>query len=254
MKIRVLWTFVIALACLVIAMYVREQIKKSKADAAQNHEIQRLMDAHQIQQLMSRYEYLHTAGMNQESADLFATKTPGVKVEIAHLGIYDGSEGIYRFFVGAGGYHGKQTGILILHALTTPVIEVAGDGKTAQGVWLSPGVESAPNAAEKGGIMSYWAWIKYGADFVKEDGQWKFWHFHVYRIFESPYNKSWSDPSTPADWKAQRAKMIQSMPAAVRPDRPNNYEWLYGPKETIENIPAPPQPYQTWDESRAYVK
>lgn len=31
-------------------------------------------------------------------------------------------------------------GILPVHSLTTPVIEVAADGKTARGVWISPGL------------------------------------------------------------------------------------------------------------------
>jgi hypothetical protein len=48
------------------------------------------------------------------------------------------------------------------HCLTSPVIQVAKDGKTAKAIWFSPGVEG-----------NQWAYGKYAIDFVKEDGQWK---------------------------------------------------------------------------------
>ena len=63
--------------------------------------IQRLEDIHEIQNLMSRYEYLHTARLQEELAELFATKTPGVRAEIANWGVYEGSEGVRRLYVGA---------------------------------------------------------------------------------------------------------------------------------------------------------
>ena len=66
-------------------------------------------------------------------------------------------------------------------------VEVAKDGKTAKGVWLSPGHESCyiPDFSKfpdwkKGDplpenleIMSSceWAWSKYYVDFIKEDGE-----------------------------------------------------------------------------------
>ena len=33
-------------------------------------------------------------------------------------------------------------GVLLVHYLATPMIEVAEDGKTARGVWRSPGIEA----------------------------------------------------------------------------------------------------------------
>ncbi len=51
-------------------------------------------------------------------------ETPGVRVEISPLGRWEGLEGINRAMVK---FH---------KFITTPVIEVAGDGKTAKGVWM----------------------------------------------------------------------------------------------------------------------
>lgn len=202
---------------------------------------QKLWDVYQIQQLMSRYEYYHAGGLHRECIDLFS-KRDDVSVEIANLGIYDGQAGLHRFFIGANEYAEKtngRTGHMHLHTLTTPVIEVAGDRQTAQAVWYSPGCESAP-----GMMPDSWCWIKYGVDFILDDGVWHMWHFHMYRIFTIDYNKSW------AEGEYVDARFL---PEHARPDRPNSYRWEYSRESEFENIPAPPVPYETWDNSMAYV-
>ena len=44
-----------------------------------------------------------------------------------------------------------------------------------------------------GTLNGLWAWMKYGAIFKKEDGQWKIWHLHTYSIFMCPYDKCWTE-------------------------------------------------------------
>jgi hypothetical protein len=205
--------------------------------------LQKLWDVYQIQQVMSRYEYFHVSGQHQACVDLFALKTSGVKVEIAELGIFEGAEGLKRFFVGANTFAEEKDGRrghLHLHTLTTPVIEVAGDGQTAQGVWLSPGVESTPDMVEDS-----WCWVKYGVDFVKEEETWKMWHFHMYRIFATPYNERWSDTV----YEQQR-----HLPPEIAPDRPNSYAWQHGRDSVYCDVPRTPVPYETWDESMSYIR
>lgn len=202
--------------------------------------IQRLEDIHEIQNLFSRYEYFHTADMQEETVELYAKKTPGVSAEIANWGVYEGVEGIKRLFLGLHRQGGEKARIggMHMHTLTTPVIEVAGDGKTAKAVWISPGHESGRMGGEK--LQASWAWLRYGVDFVKEDGKWKIWHSHVYPIFMTPYDKSWVEvpPSTSRPW---------TVPDELKPDRPTTYLWEYSPTRTYENVPAPPEPYETWD-------
>lgn len=56
-----------------------------------------------------------------------------------HHGVYDGAEGIKRCY---DNYHAdciSGPGIMAVHTLTTPVIEIAEDLKTAKAVWVSPG-------------------------------------------------------------------------------------------------------------------
>lgn len=201
-----------------------------------------LKDAHRIENLMSNYQYLYTAGLHDETAKMFAQKTPGLKLEIADFGVYEGIDGIRRF-IGATKYiEGDRKGVLNIHTLTTQVLEVAVDGQTAQGVWWSPGVETGPSGD---GMKAMWVWNKYGVDFVKEGGDWKFWHFHLYHLFRADHDRSWTEP---------HPCPLLSLPEEFMPDRPNTYHWIYSPTVPFAYIPEPPLPYSTWDERRAYVK
>lgn len=69
-------------------------------------------------------------------------------------------------------------GDLIAHHASTPCVVLAGDGKTAQGVWYSIGVECTGNP--DGTCRAMWYPERICADFVKEDsGDWKIWHLIV---------------------------------------------------------------------------
>jgi hypothetical protein len=66
----------------------------------------------------------------------------------------------------------------VMHTQETPVIEVAGDGKTAKGIWYSIGLAVRGEVNEDGStsVGTGWMWEKYAVDFIKEDGEWKIWH------------------------------------------------------------------------------
>jgi hypothetical protein len=210
--------------------------------------IQSLEDIHEIKNLMSRYEYLHTASRHQETADLFAKKTPGVRAEIGNWGIYEGVEGIQRLYVDIHKWGDRdRKGVIFLHTLTTPIIEVAGDGKTAKGVWTSPGIETSEFGTE--GLKGCWAWAKYGVDFVKEDGEWKFWHIKVYGLFHCDYYTSWVDqPSI-----LEEQPLPTQIPEELRADRPPSSFWMYSKDAVTELDPVPPEPYETWDDSMSFI-
>ena len=132
--------------------------------------VRRLNDIHEIQNLMGRYEFLTTANMFTETVELFA-KTVPQKIEIGPLGVWDGMDAAYRCFHGFHNWTSKVgvpiEGQMMQHTLATPVIEVAKDGKTAKGVWMSPGHEARVLG---GKLTAMWVWGTYGEDFIKEDG------------------------------------------------------------------------------------
>lgn len=213
---------------------------------------QHALDVQQIANLMGRQVYLHEVNQDPEFADtLFAQKTPGVSWEVANFGRFEGEE--IRQALNA---HGRSPvgmddinlpGTMFEHTLTSPVIEVAADGKTAKGVWMSPGHETAPDP-DTGELKAHWCWSKYGCDFVKEDGEWKLWHYHVYATFRTPYEKSWVEQES----AEKEAKM--NLMASQRLGKPGTttYHHPYSTKTLPELVPEPPVPYETFDESKAY--
>src|SRR5690242_13953094 len=93
----------------------------------------------EVENLFNRYMYLHNAFQDEQIIPLWvAPGTPGIRAQYTNAGVYTTWESVTRYHRGRPAPVGK----LILHATTTPVIEVAGDGETAKGVWIMAGTES----------------------------------------------------------------------------------------------------------------
>jgi hypothetical protein len=215
----------------------------------------------EVQNLMGRYSHLAEEHGEGSLQDLFAMKTEGVSWKSPR-----GPEGIEamkaRFAMPAEDpLH--FPGQLHMHSMFTPVIEIAADGKTAQGVWDSFGPSVQTVAAGTG-----WLWVKYGVDFIKEDGQWKIWHLQVFPIFNTPYNTSLTDN---AKAMAARAAAPPGPPAGAAPAAdgpaagpngatmampgqkwtgPNDPLWIYDAKTPLRG-PRVPEPYCTYDPSKS---
>jgi hypothetical protein len=129
-------------------------------------------------------------------------------------------------------------GSMVEHQFTTPLIEVAGDGQTAKGIWFSPGHETG--ASKEGKPIAHWCWGRYGADFIKEDGKWKIWHWHWYDTFMCPYDQSWVDYPQPAP-------DVVLHPPGLDPDSPPTIRSSYYPDRNRIELPYP-VPYETWDD------
>ena len=85
--------------------------------------VARVEAVQEIQNLMGRYSYWHTANMHRECLDLFALKTPGVRAEMM-WGVYEGADSLERLYPGFHAWvDGDAKGVMHMHTLTTPVIE-----------------------------------------------------------------------------------------------------------------------------------
>ena len=137
--------------------------------------------------LMGRYSYYRTAFQNKEMVELWAKRDDDRLV--MPFGKFVGWEAVRHCYVDLHGDRSNPAdldelrGLMMIHLMNTEIIEVAADGKTAKGVWLSPGTETAPQTGKEKGA---WCWGKYEVEFIKEDGIWKFWHMILYpHVFKS---------------------------------------------------------------------
>ncbi|MCM8711256.1 nuclear transport factor 2 family protein [Clostridium sp. SYSU_GA19001] len=196
-----------------------------------------------IQNVMGTYAFMLTAAKYDDICELFTKKQSDVRVEM-NWGVYDGYEGVKRCY---SNYHKNEVtgpGVMAVHALSTPVIEIADDLKTAKAVWISPGHITGGMFSKDKAVKAHWAWMRYGCDFINEDGDWKIWHLHVYGMFMTPFDKSWVEIGD--------AHEMEPFPPEYAPDRPPTYSWAYSPERVTEYVPAPPKPYATFDFSEAF--
>jgi hypothetical protein len=226
------------------------------------HELNRVKAVIEIQNLMSRYEYWHSAGQNDKKGKFIAQKTPGVRMEYITSGVFEGYSGAKKFLADLHGTatpdRSKYNGAMAVHPLTTPVIEVAGDGQTARGLWISLGVEVGPNmdGTFDKPLQALWVLEEYAADFVKEDGIWKWWRIHLFRVFQCPFEKPWTEIEC-QDYFDNVLQIRRHFDAKGKPDRPTTINKMYSTKEPclmMEGIPPAPEPYETYEEWMAVVK
>lgn len=208
-------------------------------------QIARNRAATEIQTVLGRYSFYYTAQKFNECAKLWARR----KDSSADLGfgVFEGYDSICRLY---NEDSPLPLGLFRIHALTTPAIEVAEDGLTARGVWISPGIDTNPEAnPEDGKVACYWCWIKYGADFIKENDKWYIWHLIAYGLFHTDYYTSWGDmPPKPLMRDPDTDDLAPKNSPGPVPDRPTiRHDWTYAVDRRPELDPVPPLPYETWE-------
>jgi hypothetical protein len=230
----------------------------------------RAQDRGEVENLFSTYMYLHNAFRDEEIIDLWVKRgTPGIHAQYSNLGVYATWESVTEY------HRGRPTpvGKLIFHYTTTPAIEVAEDGETAKGVWIMTGLESGltdpevaahqpeyffePDEVDGKKVWAHWVWCKYGVDFLKQDGQWKIWHFRCFEVARAPYHENWIQFQSRDAESFDKDLMYfgddgrpKFMP---EPDAPaSDLADRYKPNLRQRLQPRPPEPYATFSDTFEY--
>ena len=235
-----------------------EAVEKKLADA--ELQIRRHEAARQVENLMSRYENLHSAHRWKDQEECFALNTPGVRA-CFNGAVYEGPDGIRNHYTGLlQAAEADVSGRIYAHELLTPCIEVAADGESAKAYYSSLGFETLvmPDGEKK----SLWSFCKFRFGFVKENGEWKIYRFDMHGTFNTPFDgPGWSEQpyligfssndTDPGDPRWAPNFLI---------DRDENGNPLYvtlqsdsGFSDVHSLRPALVMPYETWDEGREYL-
>jgi hypothetical protein len=242
------------------------------------------------QNLMSIHNYYHGVNHNLEELDAIWVKEDGAYAKTATFsqpgGVWEGIDLIKVFYGNPKTKNPNQSlkemiknepstfpvGSMGIHLNTTPIIVVAGDGKSAKGIWYSPGpIFSFTGQKDKDGNELAGGSVffeKYGVDFVKEGGEWKIWHIQMYYDYVFDATGDWSKPLArkqgqgqppddqkgKADQKGEKAAAPSGdMPQQVKSTRanPNPYaQW--SPTRVSVMEPKIPAPYYTFSETFSY--
>jgi hypothetical protein len=234
-------------------------------------------DVQEIQNLMSRRAFYHSVGRNELELALWAKKTPirwaqnqGCWIGMDSLKVY--YDDINRKMQAADLARvsklnpavkdvpeNRGVGNNALHLLTTPIIEVAGDGRTAKGMWYTPGVIMTSNDGRT--PAAFWIWERYGVDFIREDGHWAFLHVQVNTDFINPMGHPMEVQSEDAaamgsENGTKSAAAGPNMPADLKipgPDIPKKLYREFGASRVPVLTPALPEPYQTLSQTFEYA-
>lgn len=144
-------------------------------------------------------------------------------------------------------------GDMVIHLLTTPYIEVAGDCKTAKGLWYVPSINV--EIGLDGEPVPVTIWEKCEVDFIKEDEHWKIWHFTQWVQFAHVLDKDIVGPAKldrpffkPQPLEQQPEQQMRQPPGQPGEARDNRNQ-AYSTKRVADWRPELPQPYETRDDS-----
>ena len=220
--------------------------------------INRVWDKEEIKNIVGRRAFYYANDQRERELDeLWVTKTENRKTACfgRNWGYYIGMDAIKQYYVVD---HRKKEyemlekldvpatsdnlgyGWMGFHTVTTPLIYIAGDGRTAKGLWICPGVESTPTG--DGNAEALWISGTLGIDFIKEDGQWKIWHLVACNDVVVKAGRNFSDD--PADDEdPTRAEF--GTPTLDRTVHDHRYNWG-------DDFPFMPKPYQTFSDAISY--
>ncbi|WP_456284030.1 nuclear transport factor 2 family protein [Microbacterium sp. JZ101] len=247
-----------------------EQVADLRAQLAEaQRTAQAAHDRGAIENLFNRYMYLHNAFQDEQIIPLWVKRgTEGIRARYTNAGQYTDYDSVIRYHQGRPAPVGK----LILHATTTPVIEVAADGKTAKGVWLMAGTESgltdvevakespeymySPGLVAGKRVWAHWVWCKHAIDFLRQDGEWRIWKFRCYELARAPFEENWVSFGE----KNQHAFDLDLMyfgddgkpvfmPPADEPVPERNHPYSPSTRQKLE--PVPPVPHATFEDTFA---
>lgn len=252
-----------------------EAKKADNASIDENLEIQRALAYGEIQNVMAAHTYCYEAQKQAYEIETFWSKRDDISYGPQHVG----REAVINYFVKTNDAAHKAKlkrmselfpnevknvpenegiGDMVIHLATTPYIEVAGDCKTAKGLWYVPSINVEID--QNGEPVPVTIWEKCDVDFIKEDGKWKIWHFTQWVQFAAPLDKSLVDGSFQLSRPFFNPQPLEGQQADRQPaqqpnntDQARNKDQAYSTKRVADWRPELPKPYDTWDDLKSVV-
>ena len=178
------------------------------------HDLEILSSQREIQNLQAAYGYYLDKGLWDEASALFSR---GGSYEYGQQGIYVGARRIRMALRLLGPAHLGQ-GRLNDHLMLQPIIDVAGDDRSAKARWRSDVMLAAGGRGQWGGGV-------YENEYVHEGGLWKIRSQHYYVTFLGDYEQGW----------IKAPLSVQGPSKTLPPDRPPSV--VYGALPGVYLVP-----------------
>lgn len=215
--------------------------------------IQRVWDVEEVKKLAAKRCYYIANDWRARELDELWVQEPEAQKTASfgrNWGYYVGMDAIRKYYVTRhnekldalpGENHGD--GCLFHHPVSTGLVREAYDGKTARGLWYCISQETIPVSGTEADAR--WYMEKLAIDFLKENGKWKIWHVVVATDLQSEAGANYMEQDVDLP-DAENAAFVEfgtpNLPMRTHNER---YNWL-------DNYPAPPVPYGTFDAENSY--
>ena len=226
-----------------------------------NELIRRVWDIEDIKTLMNRRVYLQSADARQKELDTLWVSDPAYQETASYgsnWGFYIGMDAIRDYYVAKHGADLEaqrfengaaeiNLGNMYAHPVSTGLVELAEDGKTAKGLWYRIGHES--KALPDGTADVRWILGKVAADFVREADGWKLWHIVVSTDVDCEAGHNWGEYPVYEDWSSDSPNPIRrefGTPTLEVLTHDVTFNWW-------DDYPAmPPKNYKTFTDKISY--
>ena len=203
--------------------------------------IGRVWDIEEIKKLVyKRGVYIANDWYARELEELWVSEPENQKTASfgKNIGWYVGLDAIRAWYVKE-----HEPGYLAFHPASTGLVELAGDGQTAKGLFYAIAQETQAN--EDGTAKALWMPEKLGFDFIKENGVWKIWHFiaAVDLTCEAGTDYETQDPYP--HYESDPVMLEFGTPTVECLCHDGTFNWW-------DNYPAMPEPYGTFTPDISY--
>ncbi len=228
--------------------------------------IRRVWDVEEIKKLVNKRVYYMANEWRQKELDELWVSAPEYKKTASfgrNTGYYVGMEEIKKYYVdhhldirkkqlkdiAANCSDIKESeenlhiGCLVNHPVSTGLVEVAGDGKTAKGLWYSIAQETT--AKPDGTAEALWMPGKLAFDFVKESGGWKIWHVVDATDLVSEAGEDYSKQEIYHNYETNPVDIEFGEPTIKVLTHNTDFNWW-------DDYPGMPVPYETWSDEISY--
>lgn len=238
-------------------------------------EVSKARNVQEIQNLMARRMYYHSIGHNEQELALWSKKqeirwaqNQGCWVGMDSLKVY--YDDVNRKMQAADLKRMAAANPLIedvpenrgignsaIHTLTSPIVVIADDGMSAKATWYTPGIIlSSPDGKTPNGS---WIWERYAADFVNEDGEWRFLNLQVNTDFMNPMGSKMqiqAEDAAAMGMEGGGGEGGPPMPEGLvipGPDVPFKTYTEFAATRVPTITPRMPEPYKTLSETFQYA-
>lgn len=226
-------------------------------------------DMREIENVIGRISFLHMGKKDTQIwRECWCRKAADPCLALNN-GAYKGYDAISEFFAGcekltalrteltAKAYPEKLSGksleeihgvgSLAAYNFTTPIVKLAGDGKTAKGMWYVMGYDT--DIGQEGPRTNH-SWGRLGVDFVKEDGKWLVWHMVYAEEIACPTGASWVQPAPAAAAKPEFAAIGRF--ELTKPNVAGAIYEGYGKDRPLMAFPQIPEAYESFADTFSY--